>query len=186
MSGTGALRLAKAYLRKFLPPHTAVYIPDPTWQNHVNLFTDSGFHDIRRYRYFAKKSNSFDFQGALEDLEKAPKRSVVLFHACAHNPTGIDPTIEQWQQLSKVCKKRDLVILFDSAYQGFASGDAVRDSQSYMTFINDGHNPLVCQSFAKNFGLYGERVGSLSIGTCDDEMCARMITLFLQLFQTTL
>lgn len=174
ISGTGALRLTMAYLRKFLPPFTAAYVPDPTWMNHINLFNDSGFTDVRRYRYFAKASNSFDFKGAMEDLEKAPKRSVIMFHACAHNPTGIDPTLDQWKELSAVCKKREHIILFDNAYQGFASGDPVRDAQSFNYFIQDGHLPLVAQSFAKNFGLYGERVGSMSV-VCETKQEAQTV-----------
>jgi aspartate aminotransferase len=174
LSGTGALRLATSFLRKYLPPFTAAYVSDPTWQNHVNILNDAGFHDVRRYRYFAKASNSFDYKGALEDLEKAPRRSLIIFHACAHNPTGVDPTLDQWKGLSAVCKQREHVLLFDNAYQGYASGDPVRDAQSFNMFVQDGHLPLVCQSFAKNFSLYGERVGSMSV-VCADKKEAQTV-----------
>eukprot|EP00483_Globobulimina_turgida_P010592 UN10613 len=99
----------------------------------------------------------------IADLKAAPKKSTVMLHAVAHNPTGVDPNEEQWIQISEVCKEREFVCLFDSAYQGFASGSLERDSFVVRHFTKEGHLPLVCQSFAKNFGLYGNRVGCLSI-----------------------
>jgi len=97
------------------------------------------------------------------DIKAAPNGSLFCFHACAHNPTGVDPAPAQWKELSKVVKEKGHFVLFDSAYQGFASGDPVRDAFPVRTFIQDGHQVAVCQSFAKNFGLYGERVGALHI-----------------------
>ena len=102
-----------------------------------------------------------------QDLQNAPSRSVIIFHGVAHNPTGSDPTPEQWQQLSAICKERGLIPLFDTAYQGFASGDVDKDAYSVRLFVEQGHEVLVCQSFAKNFGLYNERVGNLNVVTND-------------------
>ena len=96
------------------------------------------------------------------DLNNAPKGAAVLFHACAHNPTGVDPNVEQWKELSEICKKNELIPLFDTAYQGFASGDADADAFSVRHFVEEGHSVISTQSFSKNFGLYGDRTGCLS------------------------
>jgi aspartate aminotransferase len=162
ISGTGGLRLGANFLNKFVPKGTKVYMPDPTWVNHIAIFKNAGFDEISTYKYFDKKTNGLDFDGLLNDLRNAPEKSIVLLHACAHNPTGVDPTPEQWKKISQVCKERNLFVFFDVAYQAFASGDATKDSYAVRSFIEDGHKPLVVQSFAKNFGLYGERVGCLS------------------------
>eukprot|EP00824_Muranothrix_gubernata_P023113 TRINITY_DN595_c0_g1_i2.p1 TRINITY_DN595_c0_g1~~TRINITY_DN595_c0_g1_i2.p1 ORF type:complete len:239 (-),score=36.47 TRINITY_DN595_c0_g1_i2:54-770(-) len=98
-----------------------------------------------------------------EDFQNAPSRSVLVLHASAHNPTGLDPTQAQWNQLSKICMERNHVCYFDSAYQGFASGNPVTDSFAYCKFLEDGHDVLVAQSFAKSFGLYGQRAGALHL-----------------------
>jgi aspartate/tyrosine/aromatic aminotransferase len=104
-----------------------------------------------------------DLAGMLEDIRAAPKRSLILLHACAHNPTGVDPTHEEWKQIAAVCKEMDHLPWFDSAYQGFASGDLTKDSWAIRFFANAGFEMLVSQSFAKNFGLYGERIGTFSV-----------------------
>jgi len=162
LSGTGGLRLGANFLYKFLPKGTKVLMPDPTWANHVAIFKNAGFEDIGSYKYFDKKINGLDIEGLLTDLKNAPEKSVVLLHACAHNPTGVDPTAAQWKRISEVCAQKNHVVFFDVAYQAFASGDAAQDAQAVRSFIQDGHKPLVVQSFAKNFGLYGERTGVLS------------------------
>ena len=100
-----------------------------------------------------------------EDLKNLEKNSIVLFHACAHNPTGVDLTHEQWEEILKIVKKREILPFFDMAYQGFASGDLDEDAYAVRLFANAGINMLLAQSFAKNFGLYGERIGCLSILT---------------------
>lgn len=107
-------------------------------------------------------TKGLDLKGMLEDIKNAPK-SVVLLHSCAHNPTGVDPSMEQWAEISKVCKDAGHFVLFDNAYQGFASGDTDKDVQAVRYFIDEGHNIGLCQSFAKNFGLYGQRIGNFSI-----------------------
>lgn len=99
-----------------------------------------------------------------QNLEKG---SAVMFHACAHNPTGVDPSPEQWPEISQLVKENGLFPVFDMAYQGFASGDCDRDALGLRTFIDDGHKPLLCQSFAKNMGMYGERIGAFTVVTDD-------------------
>ena len=115
-----------------------------------------------------------NFAGAMEDIKNIPEGSVILLHACAHNPTGVDPTPEQWKEMSALIKKKNLLAYFDMAYQGFASGDVDRDAFALRQFIDDGHNVLLAQSFAKNMGLYGERVGAFTVVCADKEEAARV------------
>ncbi|KAK5944305.1 aspartate transaminase aat1 [Knufia obscura] len=165
ISGTGALRIGGAFMQKFYPHAKSIYIPSPSWANHKAVFSDSGL-EVKQYKYYNKDTIGLDFDGMVADLKSAPANSIVLLHACAHNPTGIDPTQEQWQQLSKVMKEKEHYPFFDMAYQGFASGDTDRDAYPIRLFIEEGHGMVLCQSFAKNMGLYGERVGAFSI-VCD-------------------
>lgn len=148
-------------------------MPSPTWGNHTPIAVDSGFK-VGSYRYFDPKTNGLDFAGMKADLSSAPAGSVVLLHACAHNPTGVDPTQEQWRELSQLLLQKGHFVFFDMAYQGFASGDPDRDAFALRHFVADGHLPMVAQSYAKNFGLYGERVGALSIVCRDAEEKARV------------
>jgi len=115
-----------------------------------------------------------DLNGMLEDLRKAPENAVVILHAVAHNPTGVDPTQEQWKEIAKVVEERKLFPLMDSAYQGFASGDLDRDGWAVRYFVERGFELLCCQSFAKNFGLYNERVGNITLVTKNPENLARV------------
>ena len=163
LSGTGALCLAGHFLRKF-KPGTPIYLPSPTWGNHHAIFRDAGIEGVS-YRYLNSETPTLDFAGVCEDLSNAPKGAAVLFHACAHNPTGVDPNVEQWKELSEICKKNELIPLFDTAYQGFASGDADADAFSVRHFVEEGHSVISTQSFSKNFGLYGDRTGCLSFVT---------------------
>eukprot|EP01130_Rhizamoeba_saxonica_P005862 TRINITY_DN2321_c0_g1_i1.p1 TRINITY_DN2321_c0_g1~~TRINITY_DN2321_c0_g1_i1.p1 ORF type:complete len:426 (-),score=118.31 TRINITY_DN2321_c0_g1_i1:1163-2440(-) len=160
ISGTGALRVAGEFLRKYVD-HKDIYVSDPTWGNHIPIFRDSGFN-VKTYRYY-DGDGGLDFEGMIEDLEEMPENSIVLLHACAHNPTGIDPTKEQWNRLSSLFDVKKHIPFFDSAYQGFATGNLENDAYSIRRFVNDGHRPIVTQSYAKNMGLYGERVGALHI-----------------------
>jgi len=170
LSGTGALRAGADFMKRYLnlPTETksTVWLPDPTWGNHIPIYKDAGFN-VKHYKYYDPKTCGLNWDGLRSDIQSAPKNSIFLLHACAHNPTGVDPTLEQWNQLSKICKERDHFVFFDLAYQGFASGDPERDAQPIRQFIKDGHNVGISQSFAKNFGLYGERVGALSFLTED-------------------
>jgi len=160
LSGTGCLRVAAEFLGTFYKGH-AVYLPTPTWGNHKKIFPNGGV-PFKEYRYYNNAKRAVDIQAMLTDLQAAPRGSVVLLHACAHNPTGGDPTPEQWNEILKVVKANCLLPLFDSAYQGFASGDLDQDAASVRMFVEAGVELIVCQSYAKNMGLYGERVGCLS------------------------
>ncbi|KAK7064178.1 aspartate aminotransferase [Favolaschia claudopus] len=174
ISGTGALRIGAAFLARHYPHSKVVYLPSPSWGNHVPIFRDSGF-EVRNYTYFDPTTLGLNFEGLKADLlTKAPENSVVLLHACAHNPTGVDPTPEQWAEISDICKERKLFPFFDMAYQGFASGSTSRDAFAVRHFVSQGHQIALCQSFAKNMGLYGERVGAFSLVTADPEEKARV------------
>jgi len=169
ISGTGALRVGAEFLARFLPPSlkgTSVYLPDPTYVNHNPIFKNNGF-SLKKYRYYDSKTNGLDIKGLIEDIKNAPSGSVFLFHACAHNPTGVDPSFEQWKQLADVMKDKKHVTYFDCAYQGFASGDPDRDAAAFRHFASQGQQVIVAQSYAKNFGLYGQRVGALNIVTAN-------------------
>ncbi|KAL1979229.1 hypothetical protein VTN96DRAFT_6422 [Rasamsonia emersonii] len=161
ISGTGAVHLGALFLAKFHPaqPRPTVYLSNPTWANHNQIFTNVGL-SIATYPYFSAKTKGLDIDGMLGALRAAPEGSVVLLHACAHNPTGVDPTQEQWKQIAAVIRERHHFPFFDCAYQGFASGDLARDAWAIRYFVEQGFELCVAQSFAKNFGLYGERAGA--------------------------
>ncbi|KAM0973666.1 hypothetical protein FF1_016963 [Malus domestica] len=161
LSGTGSLRVGGEFLARHYHERT-IYIPLPTWGNHTKVFTLAGL-TVKSYRYYDPATRGLNFQGLLEDLSSAPAGAIVLLHACAHNPTGVDPTLEQWEQIRQLVRSRGLLPFFDSAYQGFASGSLDGDAQSVRRFAADGGECLIAQSYAKNMGLYGERVGALSI-----------------------
>ncbi|KAI0425152.1 pyridoxal phosphate-dependent transferase [Xylaria sp. FL1042] len=162
ISGTGALRIAAAFLERFYPGDKTIYIPNPSWANHKAVFSDAGLK-VQQYRYYDKNTIGLDFDGLIADVKAAPKGSIFLFHACAHNPTGVDPTQEQWKEISQVVKDQGHFSFFDMAYQGFASGDTDKDAFALRYFVEQGHDVCLAQSFAKNMGLYGERVGAFSI-----------------------
>ncbi|EQK99653.1 Aspartate/other aminotransferase [Ophiocordyceps sinensis CO18] len=166
ISGTGALRIGAAFLERFYKGDKNIYIPSPSWANHKAIFTDAGLA-VRQYRYYDKNTIGLDFEGMMADIEAAPRGSIFLLHACAHNPTGIDPTPEQWKEISSLVKKQGHFAFFDMAYQGFASGDTDQDAFAVRHFVAQGHHVALCQSFAKNMGLYGERVGAFSLVCAD-------------------
>ena len=149
ISGTGALRIGASFLARFYPYAKTIYIPTPSWANHRAVFLDSGL-EVSSYQYYNEKTIGLDFEGLITDLKEAPMHSIVTLHACAHNPTGIDPTQDQWRQISDVVKERRHFPFFDMAYQGFASGNADRDAFAPRYFVKEGHNIALCQSFAKN------------------------------------
>jgi aspartate aminotransferase, mitochondrial len=136
LSGTGGLRIMGELLK--VHGYSEIYVPNPTWGNHIPIFQKSGL-EVRKYRYYDFASSSLDFSGLMEDMHKMPNKSAVLLHACAHNPTGMDPTMEQWQEISQICKDKQLLPFFDFAYQGFASGDAVKDAAALRMFVQEGH-----------------------------------------------
>lgn len=149
ISGTGALRIGGAFLERFYPEAKTIYIPTPSWANHKAVFLDSGL-EVKQYKYYNKDTIGLDFDGMLADIKAAPKKSIFLLHACAHNPTGVDPTEAQWREISDAVKAGEHFAFFDMAYQGFASGDTNKDAFAVRHFIKEGHNIVLAQSFAKN------------------------------------
>lgn len=172
LSGTGSCRLMAEFQRRFMPGCT-VYITVPTWSNHHNIWRDAGCEQAT-FRYYKEETRGLDFEGMMEDIKNAPNGSMFLLHACAHNPTGVDPSAEQWKAISKLMKEKGHFACFDMAYQGFASGDCERDAQAVRIFVEDGHKIALAQSFAKNMGLYGQRVGTVSIMCQDKDEATRV------------
>jgi aspartate aminotransferase len=161
ISGTGAVHLGALFLARFLHEfNPAVYLSDPTWDNHAPIFRHVGLL-VKWYPYYAKETRSLDIEGMIQTLESAPRGSIVVLQACAHNPTGLDPTPDQWGRLASVVQKSGLFPFFDCAYQGFATGDLARDSFPIRYFAEQGIEMFVAQSFSKNLGLYGQRTGCL-------------------------
>uniref|UniRef100_A0A0N5BSK1 Aspartate aminotransferase n=1 Tax=Strongyloides papillosus TaxID=174720 RepID=A0A0N5BSK1_STREA len=175
ISGTGALRVGSNFLSAFHSGPKVCYQPSPTWGNHVPVFKHAGV-EVKQYRYYDKNTCGFDEKGCLEDISKIPQGSIILLHACAHNPTGVDPSFEQWQKMEEVIRSRNLYVFFDMAYQGFASGDILKDAQAVRYFAKKGHNLCLAQSFAKNMGLYGERVGAYTIVCPDKDEADRVMS----------
>ena len=183
LSGTGAVRMAAEFLHRFMGKDTPVYCSNPTWPNHSNIFTQAGFVNAKRtYRYFDPKTKGVAFKHLMEDLRRIPKRAILILQVCAHNPTGADMTSEQWEAVAFFLKKRkDIAVLMDCAYQGYASGDADKDNMSVRIFLKHDLHFFTAQSFAKNMGLYGERVGCLSV-VCKDKEAAETIGSHLKVF----
>jgi len=173
ISGTGSLRIGAELLAKHYPLNRTIYLPKPSWGNHTPIFKFSGF-DVAGYTYYDAKTCGLDFAGAMKDISAIPEGSVILLHACAHNPTGVDPSLEQWKEMSAVIKQRNLLPYFDMAYQGFASGDVDKDAAALRYFVDEGHTVLLAQSFAKNMGLYGERAGAFTVCCSSQEEAARV------------
>eukprot|EP01006_Ploeotia_vitrea_P003541 TRINITY_DN112799_c0_g1_i1.p1 TRINITY_DN112799_c0_g1~~TRINITY_DN112799_c0_g1_i1.p1 ORF type:complete len:414 (-),score=68.19 TRINITY_DN112799_c0_g1_i1:246-1466(-) len=161
ISGTGALRVAAEFYARFSPRETPVYLSNPTWVNHEKIFKGSGFTRIEQYRYFHAETKGVDFAGMSEDLKAAPEGSIVILQMCAHNPTGADPSKEEWQTLADICQQNKLNVIFDCAYQGYATGDLENDAYAVRLFEERGIEFLACQSYSKNMGLYGERAGCI-------------------------
>ncbi|XP_054006446.1 aspartate aminotransferase, mitochondrial [Hylaeus anthracinus] len=175
ISGTGSLCIGANFLSHFFPGNKEIYLSTPTWGNHVPIFKLARI-PTKFYRYYDPKTCGLDFQGALEDISKIPEESIILLHACAHNPTGVDPSPEQWKELSAIIKKRNLFPFFDMAYQGFASGSIQKDSLAIKLFLEDGHRIALAQSYAKNMGLYGERVGAFTLVTSSKDEADRTLS----------
>lgn len=177
LSGTGACRLFAEFQRRFYP-RSKVYFPDPTWSNHHSIWKDAEVPQ-GTFSYYNPKSKGLNFPALIDDIKNAPESSFFLLHPCAHNPTGVDPTEEEWREISYHLKVKNHFPFFDMAYQGFSSGDLDRDARAIRTFLQDGHLIGCAQSFAKNMGLYGHRVGCLSI-LCTDTMQALAVKSQLQ------
>ncbi|OQE18221.1 hypothetical protein PENSTE_c018G09360 [Penicillium steckii] len=164
LSGTGSLHLAGLLLRA-CHGQPKVYIPSPTWSNHHQVFGSLGF-PCESFIYYDPETRDLDLQSYFSMLDRAEPNSIVIIHACAHNPTGCDPTKEQWREIARLMKERQLFPLFDAAYLGFNSGNLDEDAYPIRLFIGEmGMEAGVCVSFAKNMGLYGERVGCFMLAT---------------------
>ncbi|CDM27293.1 hypothetical protein DTO013E5_4485 [Penicillium roqueforti] len=161
VAGTGANHLGALFLAHHMKP-TNVWLSDPSWANHETIWELADV-PIKKYPYYHAETRSFDFEGMMSSLEsEAQEGDVVLLHACAHNPTGLDPNKEQWVAIADLCERKKLFPFFDSAYQGFASGSVEEDAWAVRYFFNTKPDMEMCvaQSFSKNFGLYGQRVGA--------------------------
>uniref|UniRef100_A0A7S3FUM4 Aspartate aminotransferase n=1 Tax=Strombidium rassoulzadegani TaxID=1082188 RepID=A0A7S3FUM4_9SPIT len=175
ISGTGSLRVGLTFLKDWFPNKNAkVYVPDPTWPTHRGIAEKAGYEWVN-YRYYDKSIKGFNLNGMLEDLDKAEKEQIVILHSCAHNPTGCDPTEEQWKQILEVVKRKNHFVGFDTAYQGFSSGNLDKDAYSLRLFSEHTDRLCLFQSFAKNFGLYGERAGCL-VFAADSEKEAQVVS----------
>lgn len=166
ISGTGSLRVIADFLKRFYSSEHIV-VPNPTWANHVAILKDAGLKP-EFYTYYSTAKNDLDFEGLKKSLQSAPDGSIALLHACCHNPTGMDLSSSQWTEVLDIISKKHMFPLVDMAYQGFASGDpnadigSIRQLNKYVAEGKIGSYAL-CQSFAKNMGLYGERTGSMLI-----------------------
>ncbi|KAJ6179878.1 hypothetical protein N7519_010339 [Penicillium mononematosum] len=161
VAGTGANHLGALFLAHHMKPPT-VWLSNPSWANHQTIWELAGV-PRKTYPYYHAATRSFDFEGMMSSLEsEAQEGDVVLLHACAHNPTGLDPNKEQWVAIADLCERKKLFPFFDSAYQGFASGSVEEDAWAVRYFFNNKPDMEMCvaQSFSKNFGLYGQRVGA--------------------------
>lgn len=180
LSGTGALRVAGDFLRPL--GNGTLLLSDPSWENHQAVFTRAGY-EVGTYRYKAADRDGIDFDGMLDDLRAAKPGTVVVLHACCHNPTGYDLTDEQWDQVVQVVTEGELVPLVDMAYQGFADGPE-QDVKAIKKFVATGRPVLNTVSFAKNMGLYGERVGALQVTCTDADEAARVLSQLKVLIRT--
>jgi aromatic-amino-acid transaminase len=160
LGGTGALKVGADYLKRLLPT-AKVYISDPSWENHRALFESAGF-SVDSYPYYDAATRGVDFAAMKSCLAGLPAGSIVVLHACCHNPTGADLNAEQWQEVVDTVRARGLVAFIDMAYQGFADG-IKQDALALDLFAASGLQFFVSSSFSKSFSLYGERVGALSI-----------------------
>ena len=173
VGGTGALKTGADFLKRLLP-NTVVAISDPSWENHRALFESAGF-PVQNYRYYDAASHGINRAGMLEDLKTLPARSVVVLHACCHNPTGVDLSLDDWKAVLDVLREREHVPFLDIAYQGFGDG-IEQDAFAVRLFAASGIPFFVSSSFSKSFSLYGERVGALSIVTGSQEEAGRVLS----------
>jgi len=171
--GTGALRVAADFVVANLPD-SKLWLSQPTWPNHPNIFTAAGLQ-IETYPYFDKATNGLDFEGMLQTLETASAGDVLLLHGCCHNPTGTDPSAEQWKQIAELVRRKKLLPLLDFAYQGFGDG-LEQDAVGLREIAQADQDMLICSSYSKNFGLYNERVGALTALAGSKEQAAAVLT----------
>jgi aromatic-amino-acid transaminase len=173
LGGTGGLRVGADFLKK-LRPGAKVLISDPSWENHRALFTQAGF-EVGSYPYYDPATRGIRFEALLDTLRAAAPGTIVVLHACCHNPTGCDLDARQWEQVAAVCAAGELVPFLDMAYQGFGKGIA-EDGAAVQCFLLMGQQFFVSTSFSKSFSLYGERVGALSVVCSSSEEAARVLS----------
>ncbi len=168
------MRVGFEFVNQELP--SLVWVSNPTWANHHNIINRSGLK-FDQYPYYDPSTGRAQINNYLNCLDtKTQPGNVILLHACAHNPTGVDPSQDDWKKIAEIMKKRNLVPYFDSAYQGFASGDIIKDAWPIRYFTEQGFSMLVSQSYAKNMGMYGERIGALHVVTQDKENASRVLS----------
>ncbi|MDH2242217.1 aspartate/tyrosine/aromatic aminotransferase [Pseudomonas sp. GD03909] len=173
LGGTGALKVGADFLKRLLPD-AVVAISNPSWENHRALFDSAGF-PVQNYSYYDAANHGIDRAGLLQDLKNLPSRSIVVLHACCHNPTGVDLNLDDWKQILDVLRAQDHIPFIDIAYQGF--GDSIEeDAAAVRLFAESGMTFFVSSSFSKSFSLYGERVGALSMVTQSREESARVLS----------
>ncbi len=173
LGGTGALKVGADFLKR-LYPQAKVYISDPSWENHRALFESAGF-TVENYPYYDPATRGVNFAGMKACLESMPANTIVVLHACCHNPTGADITPDQWQQVVAAIRDRGLIAFIDMAYQGFADG-IKQDAVALDLFAASGLQFFVSSSFSKSFSLYGERVGALTVVTAAKDETARVLS----------
>ncbi|WP_343630499.1 amino acid aminotransferase [Roseateles sp.] len=173
LGGTGGLKIGADFLKR-LNPDAKVLISDPSWENHRALFTNAGF-PVETYPYYDAANRGIDFAAMLAALNAAPAGTVIVLHACCHNPTGYDLTPEQWSQVVAAVKAKNLVPFLDMAYQGFGEGIA-EDGAVIQQFLSAGLDFFVSTSFSKSFSLYGERVGALSVVCASAEEATKVLS----------
>ena len=173
IGGTGGLKVGADFLKR-LSPNAKVMISDPSWENHRALFTNAGF-EVQTYPYYDAAKRNINFEGMLASIKAAAPGTIMVLHACCHNPTGYDITAAQWDQVIAAVKSGDLVAFLDMAYQGFGHGIA-EDGAVIGKFVAAGLNFFVSTSFSKSFSLYGERVGALSVLCQSKEEAERVLS----------
>jgi aromatic-amino-acid transaminase len=181
LGGTGALKVGADFLRR-ADPGAQVWISQPSWENHLALFENAGF-SVKAYPYYDAGTHGLDLDGMLHALKSLPARSIVVLHACCHNPTGVDLTAEQWTHVIQTIQQRDLVPFLDMAYQGFGDG-LEADAAVVRRFVEAGMALFVSNSFSKSFSLYGERVGALSVVAESSEEAARTLSQLKRMVRT--
>ncbi|WP_144143532.1 amino acid aminotransferase [Paraburkholderia sp. BCC1884] len=181
LGGTGALKIGADFLKR-LNPNGKVAISDPSWENHRALFESAGF-EVLSYPYYDAHTHGVNFDAMLSALNSYAAGTTVVLHACCHNPTGVDLTVDQWKQVVEVVKARNLVPFLDIAYQGF--GDNIEaDAAAVRLFAASDLNVFVSSSFSKSFSLYGERIGALSIITSSKEEASRVLSQLKRVIRT--
>jgi aromatic-amino-acid transaminase len=173
LGGTGGLKVGADFLRKFAPG-AQVWISDPSWENHRALFEGAGFV-VNTYPYYAPATHGLDFDGMRAALERLTAGSIVVLHACCHNPTGVDPTDEQWSTIIDIVRTRSLIPFVDLAYQGF-DRDIERDATVVRRFAATAGPLFISNSFSKSFSLYGERIGAVTVVATDKDEAARVLS----------